>query len=170
MSSCIISAKSDNRRPSYGDLTNLRWPQFAILDIRDGRTWTIPHVARPYLYAQHRIWWRHLDWRRRYAPKRNSKKRPPGGGILLSVPTLTPAILRGPSYMSSRKTSAKSDNPRPSYGDFTFLPYWPILGFSLRQRFSEMGSPPSLSWYHEVHPPSVLDKFFRFPNKSPNSK
>jgi len=32
--SCKISAKLDNPRPSYSDLTNLRWPPSAILDVR----------------------------------------------------------------------------------------------------------------------------------------
>jgi len=51
VSSCKISAKSDNRRPSYGDSNNSRWPLSAILDYGWKRIWIIPDVAGPIIYV-----------------------------------------------------------------------------------------------------------------------
>jgi len=43
------------------------------------------------------------------------RKTPPGGGILLSVPSLTTTILRGPSYVSSCIISASELAILPFY-------------------------------------------------------
>jgi len=51
VSSCKISAKSDNRRPSYSDWTKSRWPPSAILDIWGGRAWTTPHIVGPHFFT-----------------------------------------------------------------------------------------------------------------------
>jgi len=60
-------------------------------------------------------------------------KTPPGGGILLPVLRLMLAFLRGLSYVSSSKMSAKSDYRRLSYGDLTFLPFGvPLAPMDLR--------------------------------------
>jgi len=85
--------------------------------------------------------------------KRNSKNTP--GAILLPVPTFTPVFLGEPSYMSSCKISAKSDNLRPSYGDLAILPFGPILVVSHPQPM------------HKVWTPSVINKFFLDFGKSP---
>jgi len=71
--SCEISAKFDNRRPSYGDSNNSRWPPFAILDIWWWRMLTIAHVPAPHFLRRHQIWWRYLNqW---YAHKTEFGKR-----------------------------------------------------------------------------------------------
>jgi len=75
VSPCKISAKSDNRRPSYGDSNNSRWPPSAILDYDRKRIWTIPHVAGPHYLCTHRIWWRYLDRRNRHDPQTEIEKR-----------------------------------------------------------------------------------------------
>jgi len=55
LSACKISAKSDNPRPSYSDVTNSTWPPSAILDFQGKRIWTIPHVDGPRSLRTHRI-------------------------------------------------------------------------------------------------------------------
>jgi len=55
----------------------------------------------------------------------DDRKTPPGGRILLPVLTLTIFVFWRPSYVSSCKISAKSDNRRPSYSDFTI---WASFG------------------------------------------
>jgi len=141
-------SQSDKWRPSYGHLTNSKWAPSAILDIRGGRTGTIPHVAGPHVPRTHQIWWRYLHRRRRYAPKTEFEKTPPGGGILFPVSTLTPALLRGSSCVSSCKMSAISDNRRLSYSDLTILLFGPIMGSPLRQLISVLGKPTPSGWYH----------------------
>jgi len=91
-------------------------PPSAILDIRRGCTWTTPRIAGPHFLRTHQIWWRHLDRRRRYAPKTEFEKTSHGGGILFPVSMWTPSILWKLSYVSPTKTTPKSGNRRPSYG------------------------------------------------------
>jgi len=54
-------------------------------------------------------------------PQNGIQKTPPGSGILLPVQTLTPSLMRGSSYVSSRKISAKSCDRLQSYIDFAIL-------------------------------------------------
>jgi len=56
LSTCEISAKSEDRLPSYGDFSNSRWPPSAILDFRGEHTLTIPDVAEPHSLRTHQIW------------------------------------------------------------------------------------------------------------------
>jgi len=69
VSSRVMSAKSDNRCPSYGDPNNLKWPPSAILDYGEKRIRTIAHVGGPH-------------WPRKYSP-RTEFDNPACGGILM---------------------------------------------------------------------------------------
>jgi len=163
LSPCKISAKSDNRLLSNSDLSNSRWPPSAILDFRTLRDFII--------YAYTKFGEDILIGGVDMPPEWNSKKRHPGVGILLPVPTLTSVILQGPSCVSSSKSLAKWDNRRPSYNDLTtftssgpfWVPHWAIGSQS-------WGDPPhpvgTMGYAHHRY----LSSFFRFPKNSPSSK
>jgi len=166
LSLCKIWMQSDNPRPSYSELANWNWPPSATLDIQGGHTWTTPHVVGPHFLCTHQIWWIYLEQHKRYAPKTVFEKKP-SGGILLPVSRLTPIVLTRPSYVSSCKISVKSDSRWPSYSNLTILPSGVDFGVPLCQRISELEDPSTPSWYHNLRPSSVLDKFFLDFWKSP---
>jgi len=151
---------SDNLWSSYSNLATWTWSQSAIFGIPGRHTWTTPHVAGP--HSLHTL---------RYLPKTEFDKTPPGGGILLPVLTLTPSILRGPSYASSRKISAKSDNRRSSYSNLTKLPFGANFGgpFVPTDLTVVRTHPNPFGTMKYAHHRS-LTSFFRFPKKSSSSK
>jgi len=58
-------------------------------------------------------------------PQNGIRKTDPGGRILLPISRLMPVVFGGLLYVSLCKISAKSDNKRPSYSDFTPSgPFW----------------------------------------------
>jgi len=83
VSSCIISAKSDNRRPSCGDTNNSRWPASAIFDYGRKHIWTILHV----IYVHSKYGEDILIGGTDMPAKTEFENTPTGGGILLPVPT-----------------------------------------------------------------------------------
>jgi len=149
--------------PSYHDLSDSIWPPSAKLDFRQKHiSITSLHTLRdPILYANRKFGEDISIGDGDMPQKRNSKTTPFGGGILLPVPTLTPAVLRGPSYVSSRKSLAKRDNRRSSFCDLTILP----IGAHFRAPFAAKDlksweDPPTPGWNRAVRPPSILDEVF----------
>jgi len=72
-----------------------------------------------------------------------------------------------PSCVSSCKMSAKSDTLRPSYSDFTILPFRAHFGVPFAPTFLRVG-------VTHTHPVSTvryaLESFFSFPKNPPSSK
>jgi len=87
LSSYKISAKSDNPRPSYGDLTNSNMDRHTTSQIffRRKRIWIIPHVRRPHFYLHTKFGENILTDGGDKPTELNSKEHS-DGGILLPVP------------------------------------------------------------------------------------
>jgi len=79
--------KSDNRRPSYDNLNNSRWPPSTILDYGGKHIWPFACCGTPLSAYTPNL--ANMSWSAAEICPQNELRQPPCGGILLLVLTLT---------------------------------------------------------------------------------